>query len=89
MNDKPAFWFPVKRYGWGWRRDSIGSSVSVLVLTAALVVIVAIKGDGRSHGVGAGNDRSLVRAERTRGEYPVRPRDSGGGSQAALISSAK
>jgi hypothetical protein len=18
MNDKPAFWFPVKRYGWGW-----------------------------------------------------------------------
>ena len=18
MNDKPAFWFPAKRYGWGW-----------------------------------------------------------------------
>jgi hypothetical protein len=18
MNEKPAFWFPVKRYGWGW-----------------------------------------------------------------------
>jgi len=18
MNDQPAFWFPVKRYGWGW-----------------------------------------------------------------------
>jgi hypothetical protein len=18
MNDKPAFWVPVKRYGWGW-----------------------------------------------------------------------
>jgi hypothetical protein len=18
MNDKPTFWFPVKRYGWGW-----------------------------------------------------------------------
>ena len=18
MNGKPAFWFPVKRYGWGW-----------------------------------------------------------------------
>ncbi len=73
MNDKPAFWFPVKRYGWGWglpvrwqgwvvfvaylvllyaaiyyftpRRDSIGLSVSILVLTAALVVIVAIKGE--------------------------------------------
>jgi len=18
MNDQPSFWFPVKRYGWGW-----------------------------------------------------------------------
>jgi drug/metabolite transporter (DMT)-like permease len=18
MNDRPSFWFPVKRYGWGW-----------------------------------------------------------------------
>ena len=18
MNDRPTFWFPVKRYGWGW-----------------------------------------------------------------------
>jgi drug/metabolite transporter (DMT)-like permease len=73
MNDKPTFWFPVKRYGWGWglpvrwqgwvvfvayllllyaavyyftpRRDSLGLSIAILVLTAALVAIVAIKGE--------------------------------------------
>jgi hypothetical protein len=73
MSDRRAFWFPVKRYGWGWglpvrwqgwvvfvsylallysaidyfkpQRDVVGLSVSILVLTAALVVIVALKGE--------------------------------------------
>jgi len=73
MSDKPAFWFPVKQYGWGWglpvrwqgwvvfvsylallyaaiyyftpRRAPIGLSVSILMLTAVLVVIVAAKGE--------------------------------------------
>jgi hypothetical protein len=73
MSDKPAFWFPVKRYGWGWgmpvrwqgwvvfasyaallyggiyffrpRRDVVGLTVYILVLTAVLVAIVAAKGE--------------------------------------------
>jgi hypothetical protein len=74
MSDRPAFWFPVKRYGWGWglpvrwqgwvvfalyaallyggiyyffqpRRDAVGLFAYVLVLTAVLVTIVAVKGE--------------------------------------------
>jgi hypothetical protein len=74
MSGKPAFWFPAKRYGWGWgfpvrwqgwlvfagyvallytgiyyffepRRDALGLTVYILVLTAVLVGIVALKGE--------------------------------------------
>lgn len=70
MND---FWFPVRRFGWGWGlpvrwqgwivlvsylalmgaafyyfkgdRDARGLQAAILILTLALVVIVAIKGE--------------------------------------------
>ena len=73
MSNEPAFWFPVKRYGWGWglpvrwqgwavlisylalifaaayyfepHRNGIAFAVALLGLTAALVVIVATKGE--------------------------------------------
>jgi uncharacterized membrane protein len=72
VSDPQSFWFPVKRYGWGWGlpvrwqgwivllcyvalvlaaayyfRPLEGSAfaVSILLVTALLVVIVAIKGE--------------------------------------------
>jgi drug/metabolite transporter (DMT)-like permease len=73
MNDRPDFWFPAKRYGWGWglpvrwqgwlvfavyaallyggiyyfkgQRNVAGLMLFVLALTAALVVIMVIKGE--------------------------------------------
>lgn len=73
MNEKPAFWFPVKRYGWGWglpvrwqgwlvfvlyaallyagiyvfkaQGDTVGLTVYSTVVTAVLIVVVALKGE--------------------------------------------
>jgi hypothetical protein len=73
MNEKPAFWFPVKRYGWGWglpvrwqgwavfvayaallyagiyvfkaQGNAVGLTVYSTVVTAVLIVIVALKGE--------------------------------------------
>lgn len=73
MKDRPDFWFPAKRYGWGWglpvrwqgwlvfavyaallyggiyyfkgQRNVAGLMLFVLALTAALVVIMVIKGE--------------------------------------------
>ena len=36
MNDKPAFWFPVKRYGWGWGLPVRWQGWVVFALYAAL-----------------------------------------------------
>ena len=73
MNQTSEFWFPVKRYGWGWgppvcwqgwlvvltyvallcagiycfrsRLEAPGFLIYVLALTAALGVVVALKGE--------------------------------------------
>ena len=73
MNDQPTFWFPSKRYGWGWglpvrwqgwvvfvayaallyggiyyfksERAALSLFVYVLVLTAVLIAVVALKGE--------------------------------------------
>ena len=42
MNDKPDFWFPAKRYGWGWGPPVVWQgwavlAVFVLALTAGAV----------------------------------------------------
>ena len=37
MNDKPAFWFPVKRYGWGWGMPVRWQGWVVFGLYAALL----------------------------------------------------
>lgn len=74
MNDRPTFWFPLKRYGWGWglpvrwqgwlvfaayaallyagiyyfkAQDNVAALlIYVLALTAVLIVIMVIKGEG-------------------------------------------
>jgi len=73
VSDQPTFWFPTKRYGWGWglpvrwqgwlviaaylallfagvyyfrpRPAVPGFALYVALLTAALIVIVALKGE--------------------------------------------
>jgi hypothetical protein len=37
MNEKPAFWFPVKRYGWGWGLPVRWQGWAVLAGYAALL----------------------------------------------------
>jgi hypothetical protein len=37
MSDKPAFWFPVKRYGWGWGLPVRWQGWVVFALYAALL----------------------------------------------------
>jgi hypothetical protein len=38
MSAKPAFWFPVKRYGWGWGLPVCWQGWVVLLAYFALVV---------------------------------------------------
>ena len=73
MSDQPLFWFPAKRYGWGWglpvrwqgwlvfavyavflyggiyylkaQRAPLPLLIYVAVLTAALITIMAAKGE--------------------------------------------
>jgi hypothetical protein len=73
VNDQPTFWFPAKRYGWGWglpvrwqgwlvfvgylalvyagisylipRQAALSFFLYVAVLTAVLILIVALKGE--------------------------------------------
>jgi hypothetical protein len=73
MNDRSAFWFGVKRYGYGWglpvrwqgwvvllayfglllsgvyffepRADSLGFFLYFVVLSVALVAVIALKGE--------------------------------------------
>ena len=37
MNAKPGFWFPVKRYGWGWGLPVRWQGWAVFVLYATLL----------------------------------------------------
>ncbi len=37
MSDEPKFWFPVKRYGWGWGPPVRWQGWAVLVMYLALV----------------------------------------------------
>jgi hypothetical protein len=37
MNDEPTFWFPVKRYGWGWGLPVCWQGWLVLVAYLALL----------------------------------------------------
>ena len=74
MPDPPRYWFPAKRYGWGWglpvrwqgwlvlavyfglffagiyyfepRQAVAGFFIYVAILTAALIAIIALKGEG-------------------------------------------
>jgi drug/metabolite transporter (DMT)-like permease len=37
MNDRPSYWFPVKRYGWGWGLPVRWQGWVVFVAYAALL----------------------------------------------------
>ncbi len=73
MSERPTFWFPVKRYGWGWglpvrwegwvvlvvyltllfggiynfraTPSALSLGTYLVILTAALVAIVVLKGE--------------------------------------------
>ncbi len=38
MSDRPAFWFPVKRYGWGWGLPVRWQGWVVFALTALVKI---------------------------------------------------
>jgi hypothetical protein len=43
MADEPRYWFPAKRYGWGWGLPNAWQGWAVLAVFAALVLAGAIK----------------------------------------------
>ena len=40
-NDRPRYWFPAKRYGWGWGLPAVWQGWVVLVGFIGLAVVVA------------------------------------------------
>jgi hypothetical protein len=39
MPDQPRFWFPAKRYGWGWGRPTAWQGWGVIACYAMLVAV--------------------------------------------------
>jgi hypothetical protein len=39
---KPLFWFPAKRYGWGWGPPVVWQGWAVLALLACLILVGAV-----------------------------------------------
>ncbi|MGC1817035.1 MAG: hypothetical protein WA900_05210 [Casimicrobiaceae bacterium] len=42
MPDKPSYWFPAKRYGWGWGLPTVWQGWVVMVIFAALLLVGAV-----------------------------------------------
>ena len=42
MTDRPPYWFPAKRYGWGWGLPSVWQGWVVMTLFAILVLVGAV-----------------------------------------------
>ena len=42
MADRPPYWFPAKRHGWGWGPPSVWQGWVVLALFAIAVVVGAV-----------------------------------------------
>ena len=42
MNEEPAYWFPAKRYGWGWGFPCTWQGWIVFLLYVSSVVAVSI-----------------------------------------------
>ena len=42
MTNKPKYWFPAKRYGWGWGPPSVWQGWVVIAVFAALALVGAI-----------------------------------------------
>jgi hypothetical protein len=51
VSDTPSFWFPVKRYGWGWGPPVCWQGWAVLVGYFVLVITGIL--ELRAHGAGA------------------------------------
>ena len=41
MEDEPTFWFPAKRFGWGWGPPTVWQGWAVLAVFAAMVLVGA------------------------------------------------
>ena len=41
MTDRPPYWFPAKRYGWGWGPPRVWQGWIVMALFAIFVVVGA------------------------------------------------
>ena len=42
MTDHPPYWFPAKRYGWGWGLPSVWQGWVVMTSFAILVLVGAV-----------------------------------------------
>jgi hypothetical protein len=42
MRDRPPYWFPAKRYGWGWGMPTVWQGWAVLVAFFCLLLIGAV-----------------------------------------------
>ncbi len=42
MTDRPPYWFPAKRYGWGWGLPSVWQGWVVMTVFAILVLLGAV-----------------------------------------------
>ncbi len=43
MRDEPRYWFPAKRFGWGWGPPTAWQGWAVLLVGLAATVIAAIR----------------------------------------------
>jgi hypothetical protein len=42
MPDKPIYWFPAKRHGWGWGPPTVWQGWGVMMVFAALLLVGAV-----------------------------------------------
>ena len=50
MTDRPKYWFPAKRYGWGWGLPNVWQGWAVMAIFAVLLLggsFVLLPGYGR------------------------------------------
>ena len=45
-SDEPRYWFPAKRYGWGWGFPRTWQGWLVILAYCAVVVVAAVAGPG-------------------------------------------
>jgi drug/metabolite transporter (DMT)-like permease len=84
MNGQPDFWFPVKRYGWGWGTPVRWQGWLVLAAYAALLIAAVSYFKAQRDVLGLATSALvltgvLVVIIAVKGERPLRWRWGGGG----------